>query len=63
MMFQPQCAECSFVRKYLDYHVGDEVFTVNAGDCLYLPPAIPHQLYNPGDVEVRVIGAITPPCF
>lgn len=64
MMFHPECAECSFVLEgTLEYHVRDEVFTVNAGDCLYLPPAMPHQLYNPGDVEVIVIGAITPPCF
>lgn len=64
VMLHPECAECSFVLEgTLEYHVGNEIYTIHAGDCLYLPPAIPHQLYNPGDVGVRVLGVITPPCF
>jgi len=56
--------ECSIVLEgVLEYHVGEKVYTVEEGGCLYLPPNTPHRLYNPGTKTVRVIGVITPPCF
>lgn len=64
IMLHPESAECSVVLSgTLEYHVGDDVYTVVEGGCIYLPPNTPHQLYNPGDTVMDAIAVVSPAYF
>ena len=45
----------------LEARVGDERAVLRAGDCIFLPRGIPHQLTNTGSVAAQVIMLIHPP--
>lgn len=56
--------ECTLVLKgTLEYHVGETVHRLEAGDSIYVPPQTPHQLYNPGDEEAEIVACISPACY
>jgi uncharacterized RmlC-like cupin family protein len=39
----------------------EHVMTIAAGDFVYIPPGIPHQPYNPSELEARAVVARTDP--
>ncbi len=41
--------------------VGGEERAVAAGDCVAIPPATPHKLFNDGAVDLVVVCACSPP--
>jgi len=41
--------------------LGDEVFAVNAGDTVCIPPGTAHNLHNTGSEPLRLLCACTPP--
>jgi mannose-6-phosphate isomerase-like protein (cupin superfamily) len=41
--------------------LGDEVFTVKAGDSVYIPPEIPHRIKNTGQKPLRILCCCVPP--
>ncbi|CCB66801.1 MULTISPECIES: cupin domain-containing protein [unclassified Hyphomicrobium] len=43
--------------------IGEQHFTLQAGDSFSFPSTTPHRYSNPGDVEAVVIWAITPPTY
>ena len=43
--------------------IGDQAFILEAGDSIYYASSIPHRWENAGDVEAKLIWAITPPSF
>jgi quercetin dioxygenase-like cupin family protein len=47
----------------LEATVGDEVFTLGAGETLIAPRNIPHQLRNPGDVANHYLIVFSPSGF
>jgi transcriptional regulator with XRE-family HTH domain len=56
--------ECGIVLQgTLEIWVGDERHVLNAGDAIYHPSSAPHRSRNIGDVDVIMVGAITPPSF
>jgi transcriptional regulator with XRE-family HTH domain/mannose-6-phosphate isomerase-like protein (cupin superfamily) len=56
--------ECGFVVEgRFKGFVGDEEFTLEAGDSIYYSSSIPHRWENAGDVEARAVWAVTPPSF
>jgi len=64
IMLHPESAECSLVLAgTLEYHVDGDVYTVVEGGCIYLPPNTPHQLYNPGEVNMDAIAVVSPSYF
>jgi transcriptional regulator with XRE-family HTH domain len=46
-----------------EVHLGEAVYTLEAGDSITYSSRIPHWYRNPGDVPVRSIWVITPPTF
>lgn len=44
----------------LAVELGEERIDVNAGECLVMPPGIPHRFGNLSDDPVRVIGTVAP---
>jgi transcriptional regulator with XRE-family HTH domain len=46
-----------------EIHLGDAVYTLDAGDSITYSSRIPHWYRNPGDEPVRSIWVITPPTF
>ena len=56
--------ECGIVLQgTLEIWVGDERHVLNAGDAIYHPSSAPHRSRNIGEVDVIMVGAITPPSF
>jgi transcriptional regulator with XRE-family HTH domain len=56
--------ECGIVLQgTLEIWVGDERHILNAGDAIYHPSSAPHRSRNVGEVDVIMVGAITPPSF
>jgi quercetin dioxygenase-like cupin family protein len=47
----------------LEATVGDEIFTLRAGDTLMAPRNIPHQLRNPGEVANHYVIMFSPAGF
>jgi quercetin dioxygenase-like cupin family protein len=47
----------------LEATVGDEIFTLRAGDTLMAPRNIPHQLRNPGEVANHYLIMFSPAGF
>jgi mannose-6-phosphate isomerase-like protein (cupin superfamily) len=46
-----------------EIHLGDETWTLEAGDAITYPSHTPHWYRNPGTSPVRSIWVITPPTF
>lgn len=64
LMLHPISAECSVVLNgTLEYHIDNDVYRLEEGDCIYLPPNTVHQIYNPGDTEMTAIAILTPAYF
>lgn len=40
--------------------VGNEVFTVTAGDSIFIPPMIPHRIKNTGREPLRILCCCAP---
>jgi mannose-6-phosphate isomerase-like protein (cupin superfamily) len=40
--------------------IGEEEREIAAGDCALIPPGAPHQLHNPGEVDLVVVCACSP---
>ena len=56
--------ECGIVLQgTVEIWVGDERHILNAGDAIYHPSSAPHRSRNVGEVDVIMVGAITPPSF
>jgi transcriptional regulator with XRE-family HTH domain len=56
--------ECGIVLQgTVEIWVGDECHILNAGDAIYHPSSVPHRSRNIGEVDVIMVGAITPPSF
>lgn len=56
--------ECGIVLQgTVEIWVGDEHYILNAGDAIYHPSSVPHRSRNIGEVDVIMVGAITPPSF
>jgi mannose-6-phosphate isomerase-like protein (cupin superfamily) len=56
--------ECGIVLQgTLEIWVGDERHVLNPGDAIYHPSSAPHRSRNVGEVDVIMVGAITPPSF
>ena len=43
--------------------IEEQVYTLEAGDSVRIPPRAGHRWYNPNKEEAVVIFAVTPPCF
>jgi len=43
--------------------IADEEYELAEGDSIYFHSSIPHQIRNPGSVELEFLAAITPPAF
>jgi mannose-6-phosphate isomerase-like protein (cupin superfamily) len=41
--------------------IDDRVETLGAGDCVFLPPAIPHRIHNPGPKPAQMLMLVHPP--
>jgi mannose-6-phosphate isomerase-like protein (cupin superfamily) len=48
------------VEGVLTVELGDERLDVHAGECLVMPPGVPHRFGNLSDGPVRVIGTVAP---
>jgi transcriptional regulator with XRE-family HTH domain len=46
-----------------DYHLGERLYHLEAGDSLTFPGSIPHWAVNPGERPATLVVAITPPSF
>jgi transcriptional regulator with XRE-family HTH domain len=56
--------ECGVVLQgTVEIWVGDECHILNEGDAIYHPSSVPHRSRNIGEVDVIMVGAITPPSF
>lgn len=56
--------ECGLVLNgRLEVSVGDEVFTLEAGDAYYFSSTRPHRFRNVGDIPCEVVSACTPATF
>ena len=40
----------------VEFRIENEVYSLQAGDCIYLNSMVPHQVFNRGDVLVRTYG-------
>ena len=47
----------------LEVNIEDNIFTMNAGDSVRIPPYTRHKFCNKTDKEAVLIFAITPPDF
>jgi len=63
--FVHQGEECGLVlRGRLEVHTGDQVYSLAAGDSVYLSSSIPHWFRNPdAEKDAILVWAITPPSF
>jgi mannose-6-phosphate isomerase-like protein (cupin superfamily) len=53
---------CYFVLQgTLGLRLGDEVVEVPAGQAVFIPPTLPHAVWNAGDGEARLLEIYTPP--
>lgn len=41
--------------------VGNDVFTITAGDSIFIPPEIPHRIKNTGREPLRILCCCAPP--
>ncbi len=48
------------IEGVLTVELGGERIELKAGDCLIMPPHVPHRFGNLSDAPVRCIGAISP---
>ena len=56
--------ECGIVLQgTVEIWVSDERHILNAGDAIYHPSSVPHRSRNIGEIDVIMVGAITPPSF
>lgn len=64
VQFHEEAGECTLVLKgTLEYHIDEKVYTLHAGDSIYVPPKTFHQLYNPGEEEVEAVATISPALY
>jgi transcriptional regulator with XRE-family HTH domain len=62
--FSHEGEECIvLIRGTLEAHIGDEVFTLQAGDAITFDCSLPHWYYNPGPDAAETFGAMTPPSW
>lgn len=62
--FVHQGEECGLILQgRLEAHVGEDTFSLEAGDSIYINSAIPHWFFNPGPDTAVMVWAITPPSF
>lgn len=45
----------------LGARIGDELVMVQAGQAVYIPPGLPHAVWNAGDGEARLLELYSPP--
>ena len=56
--------ECGIILEgRLKAYVGDQVFILGDGDCIYLDSSMPHRWENIGEIEVRAFWINTPASF
>ncbi len=56
--------ECFVVLEgEMEIAVADEVYRLSEGDAIHIRSSIPHWIRNPGQRELVVLAAITPPLF
>jgi mannose-6-phosphate isomerase-like protein (cupin superfamily) len=56
--------ECGIILEgRLKAYVGDQIFILEDGDCIYLDSSMPHRLENIGEIEVRAFWINTPATF
>jgi quercetin dioxygenase-like cupin family protein len=48
------------IEGVLTVELGDERIELEAGDCLIMPPGIPHRFANLSDGPVRAVGTVAP---
>jgi mannose-6-phosphate isomerase-like protein (cupin superfamily) len=48
------------IEGVMTVELGDVRIEVRAGECLVMPPGVPHRFGNLSDVPVRVVGTIAP---
>ncbi len=59
-----EAGECVYLLSgHLQYHIHDKIYDLKAGDCIYIPPCTPHQMFNPGETETTGIGIISPAVY
>src|SRR5215212_2714824 len=59
--FHTSCSEMFFViGGSLDVLLGEEIVTLTAGDCLVVPPLMPHAFAPTRDCEADVLVVFTP---
>lgn len=51
------------VRGTAQFHFGDEIYVLEAGDTITFDSSVPHRAVNPGDEPLVAISAGTPPSF
>jgi mannose-6-phosphate isomerase-like protein (cupin superfamily) len=44
-----------------EWQVGDRVVTARRGAYVFIPPGVPHDIRNPGDVPARLLMTVSPP--
>lgn len=47
----------------LELTLGDQSYSLQAGDSFYFPSTEPHSYRNPGDTVTRILWVNTPPTF
>jgi len=47
----------------LELTLGDQSYSLKAGDSFYFPSTEPHSYRNPGDTVARILWVNTPPTF
>jgi quercetin dioxygenase-like cupin family protein len=47
----------------LELTLGDQSYSLKAGDSFYFPSTEPHSYRNPGDTVTRILWVNTPPTF
>jgi mannose-6-phosphate isomerase-like protein (cupin superfamily) len=52
---------CVVLSGTIEVTIGDRVETLGVGDCVFLPPGIPHRLHNPGPAPAQMFMLVHPP--
>jgi transcriptional regulator with XRE-family HTH domain len=53
--------ECGIILKgTLEFHLGEDKFTLQAGQSIYFDPSVPHLWRNVGDEDVEAVWVVSP---